>query len=130
MNPTDRWIFIGLALLGGLIGGAVSARIVSPSVARETRTVPSQVWTERLVLVDSGGMKVAELAPTWFGGGATFTIYDHTQATVTLYSLGGVSGLAMADYEGKMRVALDTESDGSPLLNFYDGRGAISRKLP
>lgn len=57
------------------------------------------------------------------------TLDDHG-AAISLYPTGGVSGLSLFDHYSILRVALDVEHDGTPLLQFHGSDGKRVKQLP
>lgn len=124
MVKPNRWLGLSAMFVGGLIGGFLAVWMLSGPATLAAETHPA-VTASRLLVVTSRGQKVGVLKPT--SGGATLTLYDHGNATISLHTVSGVSGVSLFDQHGKMRAALEIEHDGSPVLNFYDEKGAVTK---
>jgi hypothetical protein len=122
----EQLLSVSVALLAGLLGGALSARFLSASPAAAD-TTPS-ITAQTFYLVDEKGTRLADIAGA--GGGATMTLYDHGGAAMTLHSTGGVSGLSLFDHHATQRAAFEVDHDGTAALKFYSGDGKLIRQLP
>lgn len=123
----NRWFNLSVALIAGLIGGMVGAKVFSatPVSAQASKSITAQAF----YLVNEHGTRMADLLPTT-SGGATLTLYDHGGATVSLHATGGVSGLSLFDHNSTMRLATEVQHDSKPAIVFYGPHGKPVKKLP
>ena len=148
-----EWLYLAVALIGGIIGGSVSSRIhIGAALAVEAPV--KRIAAEEIALVDGAGNTRAR-----------FHLDDDAQPVIEMMDHAGKvrAGLGfvgldqvvlrMADRSGAMRIELGissdqfpalrlfdnqmrarallgVDSDGDPALDMYDSTGKVMRELP
>jgi hypothetical protein len=148
-----EWLYLAVALTGGIIGGAFSSRVhVGAALAIEAP--PKKIAAQEIVLVDAAG---GERAILHLNDDAqpVFEMMDHAgKPRVAIGFVGSdQTAFRMADRNGALRIALSinedqmpalrlydsqsrartllgVDSDGEPALDFYESSGKLLRELP
>ena len=117
-----EWLYLAMALVGGIFGGMLGSRlwIASPAVAAES--APKTIAAQEIVLVDAAGKRHAALSLN-SDAQPVFQMFDHGGKTRIEIGFGkaGDTGLALSDDQGKTRIALGISNEGVPALKLFDG---------
>jgi hypothetical protein len=114
------WLYLIVALAGGLIGGALANRLAA-SAAVAADSPSKSVAAQQFILVDARGKPHASLHLN-DDGLPVIQMYD--LAGKTRIGIGfakdGTVGLDLADRKGTDRILLSVSDDGIPALRLYD----------
>jgi len=152
MNRREYWLMVVLALIAGLVGGAVSSMffIGEPVFAQKTPQHPKVITAEEFRLLDKDGYLLARLGidSTSPGSLATFALFGRSGKpfaelgylkyppspespmlalhsggeSVIVQALMGMGGFKLKDEKGKIRASLDLLLD-IPVLRLNDKDG-------
>lgn len=147
-----EWLYALLALIGGIVGGALGNRIWALRPAAAAEAAPRVITAQQFILVDSHGRKRATL---WDAqGGPSLELYDASGKMLGAFALVGdnagvrldsaqgtvrallsvnadnVSALRLYDTQGRPRTLLGVDNEGEPALDFYTENGKLLRELP
>jgi hypothetical protein len=148
-----EWLYLAVALIGGIIGGSLSSRIHAGAALASEAPV-KRLAAEEIVLVDGAGNARARLHLN-DDAQPVLEMMDHAgkiRAGLGFVGLDQVA-LRMADRSGAMRIdlgvssdqfpalrlfdnqmrpraLLGVDSDGDPALYLYDSTGKVMRELP
>ncbi len=115
------WLYVTVALAGGLIGGALANRLSSARAAVAADSPAKAIEAKQFILVDARGKPHASLKLN-DDGLPLFQMYD--LAGKTRIGIGfakdGTVGLDLADRKGADRILLSVSDDGIPALRLYD----------
>jgi len=115
------WLNVLVALVGGLIGGALANRLTAPIPAVAADVPAKSIAAQEILLVDARGKPHASLHLNEDGMPA-FQMFD--LAGKNRIGIGfakdGTAGLDIADQKGIERVLLSVTDDGVPALRLYD----------
>ncbi len=70
-----EWLYVTLALVGGLVGGIAGSRLHGPGAAVAAETYPKTIAAQEFKLVDRNGKARASLHSEP-GGDPSFEFYD------------------------------------------------------
>jgi hypothetical protein len=148
-----EWLYLAVALIGGIIGGSLSSRI-HMGAAQASEAPVKRIAAQEIALVDGAGNTRARLRLN-DDFQPLIEIMDHAgkvRAGLGFVGLDQVA-LRMADRNGAMRIELGissdqfpalrlfdnqmrprallgVDSDGDPALDLYDSTGKVMRELP
>lgn len=148
-----EWLYLTVALFGGMLGGAISSRIHSGAALASDAPV-KRIAAQEIVLVDGAGNTRAQLHLN-DDAQPVLEMMDHAGKIRAGLGFVGLDQIAlrMADHSGAMRIDLEistdqfpmlrlldtqmrprallgVDSDGDPALDLYDSSGKVMRELP
>jgi hypothetical protein len=154
MNRKE-WLYAMMALLGGIVGGALGNHLWSAASAVAAEAPAHSIAAERILLVDSRGKTRAALFVDDKSHQPNFELYDDGEKKRFRIGLGDRGGAALGflDPKGTVRIALTLSSEdilalrmfdskaqlrtlfgvdsgGEPALDFYTAEGRLLRELP
>jgi hypothetical protein len=122
-TPAGRqWLYVMVALAGGMIGGALANRLAAAIPALAADTPSKSLAAQEILLVDARGKTHASLH-----------LNDDGMPVLQMYDLAGKNrigigfakdgavGMDLGDQKGIQRVLLGVGDDGVPTLRLYDG---------
>ncbi|GEM_PF-2624460 len=115
------------ASVAGFVGGALSSFVLNSGVASAARMggAARVVRAQRFVVVDSRGMRRAEIGTDNVTGGGVVRLFDREGRTrIVLGIAGGHASIALYDEKGKVRVA-SSAGGGNDYVQMYDSNGVI-----
>ena len=115
------WLYVLVALVGGLIGGALANRLAAAMPALAADNPAKSLAAQEILLVDAKGKPHASLHLNK-DGLPLFQMYDAEGKTrIGIgFAKEGAFGLEFADKKGAERVLLSVNDDGVPALRLYD----------
>ncbi len=133
----NKWHYFAVALVGGMIGGALAGRlaVAIPAIAAANPAGASEspaksIAAQEIVLVDTKGKPHALLQ---LNGASLpiFRIYDNAGKNRLGIGFGqdGLVGLDMADQKGTERILLSVNSDGLTALRLFDDAARLRMLL-
>ncbi len=148
------WFYTIVALVGGIIGGAVTNRMAAAIPAFAADAPAKSIAAQKIMLVDAGGNVRAVLHLNQKGLPMLQLFDDGGKLRIGLgFAHDGTVGIDLADRKGVERARLSVNTEGVPALrlfdagarprmlagvdsqgysalNFYDAEGKILRELP
>lgn len=129
LSGASLWAVAGVAILSGLAGGAIAARLfAAPPVAAQA--VPRLVTADTFMLQDRAGR--ARVVITSLADGRTGVAFldEQGQPRAGLgFEATGQPGLAFLDEHGTPRAAFGLRVDGTPALSLFDQDGIARVEL-
>jgi len=148
------WLNVIVALVGGLIGGALTNRlsVAIPAVAADTPA--RSLAAQEILLVDARGRPHASLHLNDDGlpllqmydlagknrigigfakdgtAGVDFGDHNGTERVLLSVSDDGIPALRLYDASAKLRLLLGVDSQGNSAIDFYENDGKLLRELP
>lgn len=145
-----QWLYVLVALVGGLIGGALANRlaVAMPAVAADTPA--KSLAAQEILLVDARGKPHASLHLS-DDGLPVFQMYDKAgknrlglgfakdgtvgldladQRVLLSVSDEGIPALRLYDDTARPRTLLGVDSQGYSAMDFYEHDGKLLRELP
>ncbi len=123
-TAAKSWLYVLVALAGGLIGGALANRLAAAIPAVAADSPAKSLAAQEILLVDAKGKPHASLHLN-NDGLPVFQMYD--AAGKTRIGIGfakeGAIGLEFADKKGAERMLVSVNDDGIPALRVYDDTG-------
>jgi hypothetical protein len=129
MGRKERWLYLALIIVAGMIGGGISSLFLQSGAAfgathhhAEKKSMAAQsITAHEFVLLDSSGAKRAELHMLADGGPA-LDLYDSTGVLRASYAITGkdVSRVRFYNSKGSAQAGLGVTSDGRPALALMD----------
>src|SRR5665213_3822365 len=121
-----EWLFLVVALVGGMIGGAFASRFALPTRSFASDTPVKSIAAQEILLVDAKGKTHASLHlnPDGFPVLNMFDGADKNPLRIG-FGKGGIVGMDLADPKGTQRVLLSVGGDGVPALRFFDDLGRL-----
>jgi hypothetical protein len=116
-----QWLYVLVALVGGLIGGALANRLAAAMPAVAADTPAKSLAAQEILLVDARGKPHASLHLS-DEGLPVFQMYDNAgkNRLGIGFAKDGTVGLDLADQKGTKRVLLSVSDEGIPALRLYD----------
>jgi hypothetical protein len=121
-KPAGRqWLYVLVALVGGMVGGAMANRLAAAFPARAADSPVKSLAARQILLVDARGKTHASLH-----------LNDEGMPVLQMYDLAGKNrigigfakdgtvGMDLGDQKGIQRVLLGVGDDGVPTLRLYD----------
>jgi hypothetical protein len=123
------WFYTIVALVGGIIGGALTNRMAATIPAFAADTPAQSIAARQIMLVDARGNSRAVLHLNREGLPMLQLFDDGGKPRVGLgFVHDGTVGIDLADRKGVERALLSVNSEGVPALRLYDA-GARPRML-
>jgi hypothetical protein len=128
-KPTGRiadksCLYVIVALIGGLIGGAFANRLAAaiPALAADSPAPAKSLAAQEIVLVDAKGKPQASLHLNG-DGLPVLTMYDGAgKSRIGIgFAKDGTVGVDINDKKGAQRALLSVNDDDIPALRLYDG---------
>jgi len=111
------WGIVLVSVLGGVMGGfAASVMVGTPSIAQPSdQTVVQVVRAQEFQLIDVKGRTRGKLA---FSANAQpyLQLKDENDASGVWVGIGQDTGVAVKDLDGRTRLVLSVDQEGSPSL--------------
>ena len=155
MTVKDYLTMLAVAAIAGLIGGAASVYLYvdHSAFAEDSSKRPRVIDAEGFQVVDKEGKPLAHLGLGASGKTTVMLGYEEGKARAVLsvlpdgsaalaiigpdgksaslsWDAGGLMGLMFFDKKSTRRMALATDSEGAPSLEFYDKNGKVAWKAP
>ena len=128
-TPGKSWLYLIVALAGGIIGGAMANRLAAIAAVAADSPAKS-LAAQQFVLVDARGKPHASFRLNEDG---LPILQSYDLAGKTRIGIGfakdGTVGLDLADQKGTERILLSVSDDGIPALRIYDDAAKLRMLL-
>ena len=116
-----QWLYVLVALAGGLIGGASANRLATAIPALAADSPIKSLAAQQILLVDARGRTHASLHLN-DDGMPVLQMYDGLgKNRIGIgFAKDGTIGMDLGDRKGTQRVLLGVSDDGVPTLRLYD----------
>jgi hypothetical protein len=121
-----EWLYLIVALIGGMIGGALANRFALATRAFASDTPVKSIAAQEILLVDVKGKTRASLHLN-ADGFPVLNMFDNTDKNRLGmgFAKGGIVGMDLADPKGTQRVLLSVGGESVPALRFFDDLGRL-----
>jgi hypothetical protein len=121
-----EWLYVLVALVGGMIGGAFANRFALPTRAFASDAPVKSIAAQEILLVDAKGKTHASLHLN-ADGFPVLNMFDNTDKNRLGmgFGKGGIVGMDLADPKGTQRILLSVGGEGVTALRFFDDLGRL-----
>lgn len=126
----SQWLYVVVALAGGMLGGALTNRLAAALPALAADTPVKSLAAQQILLVDARGKTHASLHLNPEGM-PVLQMYDLAgKNRVGIgFAKDGTVGMDLGDQKGIQRVLLGVTDDGVPTLRLYDDTARVRMLL-